>query len=48
MSAIPNPSPNEIQNLLVLGGFTGFMVFLVILLLVLVWYGGQELAKMMD
>jgi len=47
MSVVPNPSPAELQNILILAGFTGFMIFLVILTMVLVWYGGQEFAKTM-
>jgi len=47
MSVVPNPSPAELQNILVLAGFTGLMIFLVVFVMVLVWYGGQEFAKTM-
>jgi len=45
MSVIPNPSPTELQNILVLAGFAGFIIILVIVLLYFVWSFGQVFAK---
>lgn len=45
MSAIANPSPEEMMNIIVQTGVVGFICFLVVLLMIFVWKFGQTIVS---